>query len=194
MSSLTRSGNAYIVGTTASFDFPTVNPFDLPTFGPPLPGFAQSAVFVAKLLPSIPSFNSPSGSTVTVPLGSGVGVTFPSVSSQGNSTLSTSSTGPTPPAGFSLGTPPTYYDISTTATFTSPVKVCVRYDPEQFGDPNSLHLLHFEGNAWVDVTTSNTTDGSIICGQVSSFSSFVITQCCHARRYRHQAGKLPEHH
>jgi hypothetical protein len=48
--------------------------------------------------------------------------------------------------------------------------------PARFGDPNSLRLLHFENDAWVDVTTSNDTTGYVICGQVSSLSLFVIAQ------------------
>ena len=167
------AGNAYVTGITSSTDFPTVNPLQA-TFG----GGDHDA-FVAKLNPSIPSVNTPSGSNVAVPLGSGVAVTFPSVSSQGNTTVTTSSTGPTPPAGFSLGMPPTYYDITTTGAFTAPVNVCIRYDPEQFSDPENpqnLRLLHFEGSAWVDVTTSNDTVNFRICGQVSSFSPFVIAE------------------
>ena len=39
-----------------------------------------------------------------------------------------------------------------------------------------LRFLHFEGNAWVDVTTSSNTDIGMICGQASSFSVFAITQ------------------
>lgn len=42
--------------------------------------------------------------------------------------MATGSTGPDPPAAFTLGTPPTYYDITTNATFTAPVKVCITYD------------------------------------------------------------------
>src|SRR5207249_4792278 len=94
----------------------------------------------------------------------------------GETSAATSTTGPTPPAGFSLGTPPTYYDITTTATFVPPVSPCITYDPAQFGDPGSLRLFHFENDAWVDVTTSHDTTNHVICGQVSSFSLFVIAQ------------------
>ena len=79
-------------------------------------------------------------------------------------------------SGFSLGTPPTYYGITTTAVFTGTVAVCITYSPAQFADPTMLHLLHLESNVWVDVTTSNDTGAHVICGQVSSFSPFVITQ------------------
>ena len=127
---------------------------------------------MAKIAP----FNTPVGTNVSVSAGHGVTVTFTAVVTPGDTGAATSSTGPTPPAGFTLGTPPTYYDITTTATYVPPVSVCITYDPAQFGDPNSLRLFHFENNAWVDVTTSNDTTNHVICGQVSSLSLFVIAQ------------------
>jgi YVTN family beta-propeller protein len=36
--------------------------------------------------------------------------------------------------------------------------------------------LHYENTKWVDVTTSNDTTNDIICGQVNSFSLFVIAE------------------
>ena len=60
--------------------------------------------------------------------------------------------------------------------FTGTVAVCITYSPGQFADPTMLHLLHLESGVWVDVTTSNDTGAHVICGQVSSFSLFVITQ------------------
>ncbi len=54
--------------------------------------------------------------------------------------------------------------------------VCIKYEPAQFSDPTMLRLLHVEGNAWVDVTTANNTDNGMICGQVSGFSVFAITE------------------
>ncbi|HMH53502.1 MAG TPA: SBBP repeat-containing protein [Candidatus Acidoferrum sp.] len=166
---LDATGNVYVAGTASSADFPTVNPSQ------PVLGGSVDA-FVARVNPFGPSVNTPSGSQVTVPLGSGASVSFPSISSQGNSAATTSSTGPTPPSGFSLGSPPTYYDLTTTASFAGLVTFCVRYDPAQFVDPSMLHLLHFEGSVWVDVTTSTDTVNNVICGQVSSFSPFVITE------------------
>jgi hypothetical protein len=160
------SGNAYVAGATGSTDFPT-------TPGTFQPGFAGGIddAFVAKI-----SVNTPIGTNVKVAAGNGVTVTFAAVAAPGETSAATSSTGPTPPAGFTLGTPPTYYDITTTATYFPPVSVCITYNPAQFGDPNSLRLFHFENSAWVDVTTSNDTTSFVICGQVSSFSFFVIAQ------------------
>jgi pimeloyl-ACP methyl ester carboxylesterase len=123
---------------------------------------------------SATTYNTHAGNSVTVSPRSGTSVMFSSVSSPGNTTVTTTSTGPTPPAGFQLGDPPTYYDVSTTATFTPPITVCFTYDPSQYADPIALHLFHYENAAWVDVTTSNNATNHVICGQVSSLSPFAV--------------------
>jgi hypothetical protein len=87
-----------------------------------------------------------------------------------------SSSGPTSPSGFSFGEPPTYYDVTTTASFTGPVSVCIDYNPEQFVDPSGLRLLHFENSARLDVTASNNTRTNTICGQVSTLSPFAVAE------------------
>ena len=102
-------------------------------------------------------------------------VTFANVSSSGETAATTSSTGPTPPAGFSLEAS-SYYAITTTATFGPPATICITYVPAQFNDPTTLRLFHFENSAWVDVTTSNDPDAGIICGQTSSLSPFLIAE------------------
>jgi hypothetical protein len=114
------------------------------------------------------------GSNVTVNLGQGVTITFSEISSPGKTESIVSSSGPNPPDGFRLGTPPRHYDISTTATYTPPITLCITYNPAEFGNPNALRLLHYENNRWVDVTTSNDTINHVICGQVSSLSPFII--------------------
>jgi hypothetical protein len=159
------SGNAYIAGQTSSTDFPT-------TAGAFQTTGNSSRAFVAKIGP----FNTPAGTSVSVPAGNDVIVTFTAVVSPGDTGATTSSTGHTPPAGFTLGTPPIYYDVTTTATFAPPVSVCITYDPSQFGDPSSLRLFHFENDAWMDATTSNDTTNNVICGEVNSLSPFVVAQ------------------
>ncbi len=87
--------------------------------------------------------------------------------------------------GFSLGNPPTYFDVSTTAIFTPPVNVCISYDPAEFGDPSMHRLLHLEDVEWVDITMSNDTTSHVNCGLVNSLSPFVI-----AERLRPNVGSL----
>ena len=83
---------------------------------------------------------------------------------------------PEPPAGFSLGDDPVYFEIvpSEGLTFTGPVTVCFSYAGITFsGFPR---LLHYDDElmTWVDITASVDTGNEIICGLTASFSPFVI--------------------
>jgi len=114
------------------------------------------------------------GSPVVGPL-SGVTITFVGgVTQEGQTTVTTSGTGQPPPTGFKLGTPPVYYSISTTATFTAPVEVCINWIEGQFNSENNLKLWHSDGVVWTNVTTSLDTASNIICGLTNSFSDFAI--------------------
>ena len=126
---------------------------------------------------------TPAGAAVTVALNGGTGVAdgvsvmFTSVGTAGSTTLTASASGPTPPAGFTLGAPPTFYDVATTAAFTGTVQVCINYTNRPVPAPESdLKLLHFQGGGWVDVTSSNDTVVRIICGRTSTLSPFLIAQ------------------
>ena len=161
-----QAGNAYVAGTAeASTDFPTTA------------GAFQTtsseffSFFVAKI-----SVNTPMGTNVTVTAGNGVTVAFATVSASGETAATTSNSGPTPPSGFMFGTPPIFYELTTTASFDPPVSVCIAYDPARFSGSSGLRLMHFENGAWVDVTTSNDTTTFVICGEVSGFSPFAIAQ------------------
>jgi hypothetical protein len=120
--------------------------------------------------------NTPAGTNVSVSPGGGTSVSFTVVSSPGNTTVTTSNSASPVPAGFNLGNSPTYYDISTTATYNPPVIVCLSYDPAQYSDPGNVRLLHYESAAWTDVTISNDTTNHIVCGEVTSLSPFVVAQ------------------
>jgi hypothetical protein len=64
-------------------------------------------------------------------------------------------------------------DISTTATYTSPVTVCIPYDPS-IPNPQNLKLFHWQGDHWVNVTSGVDTANNRVCGQVASLSPFFI--------------------
>lgn len=108
-----------------------------------------------------------------------VQLAFNNVTTPGSVTLTTSSSPPTGPGdvpvGFKVGIPEVYYNLSTTATFTGPVTVCINYG-SQFSDENGLKLFHYEGNAWVDTTVSQDPVNNIICGSVTSFSPFAVAR------------------
>jgi hypothetical protein len=109
-------------------------------------------------------------------------VTFSGVTSPGATSLTTAGAGPPAPANFSVGNPPVFYDISTTAGYTPPVTVCVHWTQGAFGSDAAeagLRFFHFEGAAWADVTTASSpghanpdTVGNQICGSVTTLSPF----------------------
>jgi len=105
-----------------------------------------------------------------------VTITFAEITESGGTSLTISDTGEEPPAGFELAGE--YYDISTTASYTGTIEVCVQYDdtgltPEQ---ENGLQLYHYDDaiEDWVDCTVSIDTGGDVICGSVTSLSPFAV--------------------
>lgn len=123
----------------------------------------------------IPSDNTPPGSNIDF-TENGVQLEFSQVTAGGITSVTTSSTGNQPPTGFRLGNPPTYYNISTTATFSGNVEVCINYSALNVpGNENALRLMHYEpGGGWSDITTSLNTNANIICGLTTSFSDFAV--------------------
>lgn len=105
-----------------------------------------------------------------------VTLTFASVTSPGQTTVTSSTHGNAIPAGFKLGTPPQYYEIQSTASFSGDVQVCVAYPPGNVMVPQNLRLFHDAGEGWTDVTTSNDLTRRVVCGTVSSLSPFVIAE------------------
>ena len=97
------------------------------------------------------------------------------VTTAGNTTLTVLSSCPTLPTGFKLGTPPVCYDLTTTATYTPPVEVCLNYGNPPVGS-GPIALLHNEAGTWIDVTTSVDTTNHVVCGNVNSLSPFVVAE------------------
>jgi hypothetical protein len=102
-------------------------------------------------------------------------MTFDNVTAPGTTSLTTSSGGPALPTSFALGDPPVFYNLETTATFSGSIGVCIDFASVSFPAGSTLRLLHFQGGAWVDVTTSGPT-GTVICGSVTSLSPFTVVQ------------------
>jgi len=103
-----------------------------------------------------------------------VTLTFSQVTQAGITSLTTSTAGPVPPAGFSFGTLSSYYELTTTALVSPPITVCIAYSNVGFGDESQLKLFHFENDHWVDRTISLDTTAKIICATVDSLSPFAI--------------------
>jgi hypothetical protein len=118
-----------------------------------------------------------------------VTITYDNVKDPGTTSLTTSTKGPPPPAGFKVGSPPVYYNITTTATYSGSIKVCVKYDPSQFSVPEkNLRIKQLQDTdndgipeTWVDVTCPSTstvpnpdTVSHIICACVNHLSYFAV--------------------
>ena len=124
--------------------------------------------------------NTQTGTNVNVPLGSDVEITFSQVSSSGNTTVSKSSTGPVAPGGFCVHptSSPVYYDITTTATYTGPVVICIKYDDTGMTTAQETGLLLFTyeqpAGQWKNITISIDVNNNIICGEVNHLSDFAV--------------------
>ena len=103
-------------------------------------------------------------------------ITFTNVTAPGLTTLVTGTTGPARPGSFLAGNS-LYYDLSTTATTTGNITVCITYNEGTLTVPEaSLRLLHWDTNlnpdAWVDITTSLNTGTNVLCGTTDHLSPF----------------------
>jgi len=120
-----------------------------------------------------PSTATPTGTDVVVsPTDTSTGtspvsMTFSDVTGAGTTTLAIGSTGPPVPSGFTLGGG-IYYDLSTTATYSGSITVCISYT-----GLTSPALWHYTGGTWVQVTPVS-DNGTTICGSVSSLSPFAL--------------------
>jgi hypothetical protein len=103
-----------------------------------------------------------------------VTLSFSTVTSGGTTTVTTSGTGTPPPESLKLGSPPVYYEISTTAQHSGPITICIHYSGISYGNEAALKLMHQENGTWVDITTSRDPVNDIICGVVQSLSPFAV--------------------
>lgn len=98
-------------------------------------------------------------------------VTFGTVTVAGASALTTSTAEPALPIGYQIGTPPTFYDITTTAAYSGLITVCIS---SAGVTPTPTNLLHFEGGVWIDITTNVDTVNQVVCGTTTSLSPFAL--------------------
>jgi hypothetical protein len=105
---------------------------------------------------------------VTVNLPNAV-VTFTSVTGEGATidTLEAAPCGSLPSGISAIGVT---HHITTTATYTGPVTIGIRYDDSGITNENELRLFHCDGSSWHDVTTSVDAVNNIIYGQDTTLS------------------------
>lgn len=124
-------------------------------------------------------FNTLPGENVQITPTPGVSVTFSSVTAGGITTATTSTAGPPPPTAnkiVGIADQPIYYDITTTATYSGPVYVCINYDETQVAGPEANLKLMQKVDGWKDITTSVDTGNDIICGTTTTFSLFIVAE------------------
>ena len=117
----------------------------------------------------VPVATTPAGSTAAL------NVVFGQVDTSGQTSATVSTSGPAP-AGFNVGGSPAYYDITTTATYSGTITICVPYNPISYADPSKVRLYHYDNGAWIDITSSVSAAAKTVCGTTSSLSPFVVGQ------------------
>lgn len=116
-----------------------------------------------------------------------VSITFQEVTAAGETTLQSGRMGgpgaPLAPnaAEFRLGQPPTYFQITTTATYQGVIQVCIDYSGQAFGNEGLLRLLHrpaADPTQWNDITDLGSPDiqSDVICGTTDSLSPFLVAE------------------
>jgi len=110
----------------------------------------------------------------------GVEIRFSNVITGGITDVAISEGGPPPPAGFriiGINGQPTYYDFTTTATFSGNIEVCINYDESDVqGSEANLQLRHFNGGS-TDITNLPVNEfDNIICGTTTTLSFFAVME------------------
>lgn len=109
---------------------------------------------------------APSGQDAIYPQ---IRVEFDTVTSAGNTAVTESMIGPASTI-FDTVTTPAFIELTTTATFTGRVLVCVQYLRSLFADGN--RLFHFEGGRWQEISLGNRA--GILCGYATGLGMFTI--------------------
>jgi len=106
-----------------------------------------------------------------------VNLQFDDVTTGGTTEMTVTTTGPTAES-FEIypADPPIYYNITTGATFSGMIEICINYNDDELSSPDesALTLQHFDEVEWNDITSSLDTANDIICGLTSSLSPFAL--------------------
>jgi hypothetical protein len=118
------------------------------------------------------------GTDISVPFGSVANLTFSNVTTGGTTSLEVSTRTPVGSSYFTLvpSSQPVSYNLSTTASYTDSIEICIHYDEGWIlpGQEGLLSLEHFDDTGWVDITTSRDTVANILCGVSTSLSPFAF--------------------
>jgi|GEM_PF-870269 len=124
-----------------------------------------------------PAGNTPPGTNVTVTGPNGASLTFSAVTSAGMTTITTTTTSPLPAPPLAATPLGLYYQVSTTAAFSGPAKVCLPTTglslPAGITTADLL-LLHGEPSGLWAAPAGQQVTGTQICAPVPVLSPFVI--------------------
>lgn len=109
----------------------------------------------------------------------GISIEFENIEIPGATTIEESDIKPKIPPGFMIaGLPGTYISITTTATYSGSIIICIPYDDSELSvkEEYALNLIHWNSTTekWEDITLFVDTVNDIICGEVESLSIFTI--------------------
>ncbi len=179
----------FIGATTVVISPITGGAFSYPIPGPIPPGVIINAIATdptgntSEVSQPVTYYNTGSGSNSTANLVDANGAvygtaTFANTTVTGNTYITHPYTPPVPVSGYAIGNPgdpQIYFNITTDASYTGGIDVCLNYNENAIPGPEAnLVLLHFDGSMWVNVTTSRDLVNNKICGHVTSLSPFVI--------------------
>jgi probable HAF family extracellular repeat protein len=118
-----------------------------------------------------------SGQNVSVTPNPNVSLTFGNVTGSGI-TSALSQVVPAPPANFRVITGNSY-NITTTATYSGSIQVCLSYNDAALADKNNeskIKLFHHNGQNWEDVTGTVDVNSNVVCGTVNSLAPFILAE------------------
>ncbi len=179
----------YLGGTLVTLDANGSSPFTFSPAGPIPPGVAINATAsdlggnTSEVAYAVTYQNTGSGASQVATLMSAGGTvygtaTYANVTGPGNTYTTNPYTPPVPVSGYAIGNPndpQIYFNITTDASYTGGIDVCLNYNENAIPGPEAnLVLLHYDGSMWANVTTSRDLVNNRICGHVTSLSPFVI--------------------
>jgi len=124
--------------------------------------------------------NTSKGSNVEVfASNTGATIIFDTVIGGGSTTGVLTQEGPPGPEGLKLVPDGTVYDMNTTAVFSGPVRIALRYDDTdlKWAQEDTVMLWRYEEptDEWVDITTGVDTDNNIVYGETYELTFLAIT-------------------
>ena len=139
-------------------------------------GSASLSAFSITVSPAVTNTVT-SGTNVSVTPSTGSSMTFSNITNGGSVSV-TQVSNPSPPANFRVITGDSF-DITTTATYSGYIIIGLNYSDAALANKtnaSNIKMFHYNGQNWVDVTTSVDTVNKIVYGRVSSLSPFILAE------------------